>query len=97
LSDLLAPFWCEGLGHVELERDEASIEIGPPGVGFSGPQPRIVFSRTDERKAGKLRLHIDVNATTGNRTMSWSGWSRPAPTESILDRPAPSHGMCSLT
>jgi hypothetical protein len=33
------------------------------GVGFGGPQPTIVFNRTDEPKAGKLRLHIDVNAT----------------------------------
>ena len=61
--ELLARFWCEVLGYVELERDEASIEIGPPGVGFGGPQPTIVLSQTDEPKAGKLRLHIDVNAT----------------------------------
>ncbi len=61
--ELLARFWCEVLGYVELERDEDSIEIGPPGVGFGGPQPTIVLSRTDEPKTGKLRLHIDVNAT----------------------------------
>jgi hypothetical protein len=48
LPDLLARFWCEVPGYVELERDEASIEIGPPGVGFGGPQPTIVFSQTDE-------------------------------------------------
>jgi catechol 2,3-dioxygenase-like lactoylglutathione lyase family enzyme len=59
----LARFWCEVLGYVELERVEGSIEIGPPGVGFGGPQPTIVLSQTDEPKAGKLRLHIDVNAT----------------------------------
>jgi hypothetical protein len=51
--ELLARFWCE----------EAGIDIGPPGVGFDGPQPTIVFSQTDELKTGKLRLHIDVNAT----------------------------------
>lgn len=61
--ETLARFWCEVLGYVELERDEESIEIGPPGVGFGGPQPTIVLSRSDEPKAGKLRLHIDVNAT----------------------------------
>ena len=61
--ELLARFWCEVLGYVELERDEESIEIGPPVVGFGGPQPTIVLSRTDEPKAGKLRLHVDVNAT----------------------------------
>ena len=95
--ELLARFWCEVLGYVELERVEGDIEIGPPGVGFGGPQPTIVFSQTDEPKAGKLRLHIDVNATDRNRAMSWSGCSRPAPAELILGKPAPSHGMCSLT
>ena len=61
--ELLAQFWCEVLGYVELERDGTTIEIGPPGVGFGGPQPTIILSQTDEPKAGKLRLHIDVNAT----------------------------------
>ncbi len=61
--ELLARFWCEVLGYVELERAGADIEIGPPGVGFGGPQPMIVLNQTDEPKAGKLRLHIDVNAT----------------------------------
>jgi hypothetical protein len=61
--ELLARFWCEVLGYVELQRDGDDIEIGPPGVGFGGPQPTIVLNRTDEPKTGKLRLHIDVNAT----------------------------------
>ncbi len=61
--DLLARFWCEVLGYVELERDDETIEIGPPGIGFGGPQPTIVLSRTAEPKTGKLRLHFDVNAT----------------------------------
>jgi len=61
--DLMARFWCEVLGYVELERDGAAVEIGPPGIGFGGPQPTIVLSKTDEPKTGKLRLHFDVNAT----------------------------------
>ena len=61
--DLLARFWCTVLGYVELDRADGSIEIGPPEAGFGGPQPTIVFDRTDEPKSGKLRLHIDVNAT----------------------------------
>jgi hypothetical protein len=61
--ELLARFWCEVLGYVELQRDGEDIENGPPGVGFGGPQPTIVFNRSDEPKVGKLRLHIDVNAT----------------------------------
>ena len=61
--DLLAQFWCTVLGYVELDRVDGSIEIGPLEAGFGGPQPTIVFNRTDEPKSGKLRLHIDVNAT----------------------------------
>jgi hypothetical protein len=61
--DLLARFWCTVLGYVELDRIDGSIEIGPPEAGFGGPQPTIVIDRTDEPKSGKLRLHMDVNAT----------------------------------
>jgi hypothetical protein len=60
----LARFWCEVLGYVELQRDpDGAIEIGPPGIGFGGPQPTIVLSPSDAPKTGQLRLHIDVNAT----------------------------------
>jgi hypothetical protein len=61
--DRLAAFWCEILDYVELDRQGDDIEIGPAEAGFGGPQPTIVFSRTDEPKLGKLRLHIDLNAT----------------------------------
>src|SRR3954453_5608233 len=61
--ELLARFWCAVLGYVELERVGSDIEIGPPGVGFGGPQPTIVLSRTDEPKTGKLPLHIDMSPT----------------------------------
>ncbi|GGT46259.1 VOC family protein [Streptomyces purpureus] len=60
----LAAFWSEVLGYVELLRDDdGSIEIGPPGVGFGGPLPTLVLSPSDAPRTGKLRLHIDVNAT----------------------------------
>jgi Glyoxalase-like domain len=62
--DLLARFWCEVLGYVELDRDaDGAIEIGPADAGFGGPQPTIVLAPTDEPKTGKIRLHIDVNPT----------------------------------
>ncbi|SIM72765.1 VOC family protein [Micromonospora cremea] len=62
--DLLARFWCEVLGYIELDRtDDGDVEIGPAGVGFGGPEPTIVFNRTDEPKTANLRLHIDVNPT----------------------------------
>jgi catechol 2,3-dioxygenase-like lactoylglutathione lyase family enzyme len=58
----LAAFWCEVLGWKVLDREDGSVEIGPEG-GDAGPQPVMVFDVTDEPKRGKLRLHIDVNAT----------------------------------
>jgi hypothetical protein len=62
--DRLAAFWCEVLGYVELAReDDGSIEIGPPGVGFGGAQPTLIFNAGRDPRLGKLPLHIDVNAT----------------------------------
>jgi hypothetical protein len=60
----LAAFWGEALGYVELDReDDGSIAIGPADAGFGGPQPVLVLSPSDDPRTGKLRLHIDVNAT----------------------------------
>jgi hypothetical protein len=61
--EILAAFWCEVLGYVVLERVEGSVEIGPDGVGFGGPQPTIVFNPSEDPRRGKLPLHIDLNAT----------------------------------
>lgn len=60
----LAAFWSDVLGYVELDREsDGSIEIGPEGVGFGGPQPTLVLSPASDPRPEKLRLHIDVNAT----------------------------------
>ena len=62
--DLLAAFWSEVLGYVELGREnDGSIEIGPPDAGFGGLQPTLVLSPSGDPRAGKLPLHIDVSAT----------------------------------
>ncbi|QHY96461.1 Glyoxalase-like domain protein [Streptomyces sp. S4.7] len=62
--ELLAAFWSGVLGYVELGREpDGSIEIGPPDVGFGGPQPTLVLSPSSDPRTGKLPLHIDVNAT----------------------------------
>ncbi|MEU5894707.1 MULTISPECIES: VOC family protein [Streptomyces] len=59
----LAAFWREVLGYIELGRDDdGSIEIGPES-GVGGPQPTLVIGPTQDPRKGKLRLHIDVNAT----------------------------------
>ncbi|MET9855920.1 VOC family protein [Streptomyces sp. NPDC006450] len=61
-AERLAVFWSEALGYVELSReDDGSIEIGPPGTGFGGPQPTLVLSPSSDPRRGKLRLHIDVS------------------------------------
>ena len=60
----LAAFWCDVLGWSVLDgASDDEVEIGPADVGFGGPQPTIVFSRSDEARPHKLRLHIDVSPT----------------------------------
>ena len=59
----LAEFWSEVLGYRILNdnADEDEVEIGPPD---GTPSPlTLLFSRSDDPKNDKLRLHIDVNAT----------------------------------
>ena len=58
----LAEFWCQVLGFVVLDTEEGAVEIGPR-EGFGGLQPTLIFSPTTEPKAGRLRLHIDINPT----------------------------------
>ncbi len=60
----LAAFWCDVLGYVEVGReDDGAVEIGPPDVGFGGPQPTIVLSPSSDPRLGQLPLHIDVSPT----------------------------------
>ncbi|HVQ95746.1 MAG TPA: VOC family protein [Mycobacteriales bacterium] len=61
--DRLAVFWSGVLGYVETDREADAVEIAPAGADPSGLLPRLVFSRSDEPKREKLRLHVDVNAT----------------------------------
>ncbi|MFF2266937.1 VOC family protein [Cellulosimicrobium cellulans] len=62
--ELLARFWCDVLGYVELDREgDGSIEIGPPDAGFGGLQPTLILSPSTDPRAGKLPLHLDVNPT----------------------------------
>lgn len=59
--ELLARFWSDVLGYVELDREDGYIEIGPPGDGFGGLQPTIILSPSKNPRTGRLPLHIDVN------------------------------------
>jgi catechol 2,3-dioxygenase-like lactoylglutathione lyase family enzyme len=65
--ELLARFWSDVLGFVELSREgDGAIEIGPAS-GFGGPQPTLVFGPVAEPAPGRLRLHFDVNPTDGDQ------------------------------
>jgi hypothetical protein len=64
--ELLARFWSEVLGYVELDREDGAVEIGPPDAGFGGLQPTIILS-----------LHIDVNPVD-RQTPSSNGCSPSA-------------------
>lgn len=61
--ELLARFWGDVLGYVELGREDGAIEIGPPDVGFGGLQPTIILSPSADPRSAKLPLHIDLNPT----------------------------------
>ncbi|MFI6867046.1 VOC family protein [Nocardia sp. NPDC050406] len=61
--DLLAAFWSNALGFVELDREAGSIAIGPRDSTVGGPQLTLVFSPSSDPRTGKLRLHFDVNPT----------------------------------
>jgi catechol 2,3-dioxygenase-like lactoylglutathione lyase family enzyme len=58
--ELLAKFWSDVLGYVELDREDGAIEIGLP-AGFGGLQPTIILSPSSNPRTGRLPLHIDVN------------------------------------
>ena len=60
----LAAWWAEVLGYEVIgTEDDGSVEIGPPGQAPKGAVPTIVFGPVPEPTPGKLRLHIDLNAT----------------------------------
>jgi hypothetical protein len=60
----LAAWWAEVLGYeVVGTEDDGAVEIGPPGQEPKGVVPTIVFAPVPEPKPGKLRLHVDLNAT----------------------------------
>lgn len=58
--EVLARFWCEVLGYVELDRDGDDIEIGPAS-GFGGAAPTMILTPVAGEKTEPLRLHLDVN------------------------------------
>ena len=61
--DALAAFWAAVLDyHVLGREDDGAVEIGPD-AGFGGAAPTLIFAPVAEPTPGKVRLHIDLNAT----------------------------------
>ena len=60
--ETLAAFWVAVLDYRVLSREDGEVEIGP-AAGFGGPAPTLVFGLVADPTPGKLRLHIDLNAT----------------------------------
>ena len=61
--EALAAFWAAVLDYRVLGRDDdGAVEIGPE-AGFGGVAPTLVFAPVADPTPGKVRLHIDVNAT----------------------------------
>jgi glyoxalase superfamily protein len=59
----LAAWWAQVLDWVVLGTEDGVVEIGPPGQEPKGPVPTIVFAPVAEPTPGKLRVHLDLNAT----------------------------------
>ena len=60
--EALASFWAAVLDYRVLSREEGAVEIGPE-AGFGGAAPTLVFAPVADPTPGKVRLHIDLNAT----------------------------------
>ena len=60
--EALAAFWAAVLDYRVLSREEGAVEIGPD-AGFGGAAPTLVFAPVPDPTPGKVRLHIDLNAT----------------------------------
>ena len=60
--EALAAFWAAVLDYQVLSREDGEVEIGPAD-GFGGAAPTLVFGRVPDPTPGKVRLHIDLNAT----------------------------------
>ena len=52
----LAEFWAPALGYVNLGTAGAYVALFPDGE----PGPKLLLQRVDEPKAGKNRMHFDI-------------------------------------
>ena len=55
----LAAFWADVLGWERTEAYDGVVEVAGP----DGSRPKLIFVPVEEAKAGKNRVHLDVNPT----------------------------------
>jgi predicted enzyme related to lactoylglutathione lyase len=56
--EALAPFWATALGYVVAGSVENYVSLVPEG----GAGPKLLLQRVPEAKAGKNRMHLDIEA-----------------------------------
>lgn len=56
-----AEFWCSALGYRVVSRDGSDVEIAG-----DDQLPSLLFSRSDDEKLHKDRIHIDVSPVSGS-------------------------------
>jgi predicted enzyme related to lactoylglutathione lyase len=54
--ETLAEFWAPALGYVNLGSAGPYVALFPDGR----PGPKLLLQRVDEAKAGKNRMHLDI-------------------------------------
>src|SRR3954466_9551981 len=60
----LAAWWAAVLGYeAGGTEDDGAVEIGPAGQRPKGVVPTLLFAPVTDPTPGKLRLHLDLNAT----------------------------------
>ncbi|MDX6254531.1 MAG: hypothetical protein QOJ11_865 [Frankiales bacterium] len=64
----LAEFWCAVLGWEVSDANDTDVEIRPVGTeAKTSIVPSLLFQRVPEPKAGKNRIHLDVNSFDGDQ------------------------------
>jgi predicted enzyme related to lactoylglutathione lyase len=64
--DRLAAFWSAALGYITLGGAGSYVLL----VDQSGQQPKLLLQRVPEAKAGKNRMHLDIETPTVEREVT---------------------------
>jgi len=54
---VLAPFWAQAIGYVELGKVDNYVLLAPDGQ----PGPNLLLQQVPEAKSAKNRMHLDIH------------------------------------